>query len=1321
MNLEKYKFFPLVKTWYSVFSVSLVGAWLTTASVVQASDLQIYAVPTAGKKTIVMMLDTSGSMGPIIGTGYSLTDDYGITSCTTQSVNSTTTPVYSRNYCAVSAGSTAIKVTNTSTGCEKQTDNSYRCYDRLTRLKDGMFAFLNSTDPTLNNVLVGLGNFSSGGDGKSGQILVPAAALGSTTSAQRTALKTALATLTASNGTPTAHAYAEAASYLMGTNTTAGAINLNNAPVYFNYGGSNSAYWATCYGWNSGATSCANWQNTSTVKPSTVGLTGKSCSQPISDQGGNTFSGTCYYGNQSPLMSTISGFSKSVSSSKSGTNYISPLPAVADRQSCDGQGIYILTDGAANASSQAIAGNVMQQALTSATFTPSAFSCPTSGGLQTSDSTAAYNCMGAFAQRLFDRTQNPANVSIQTAMVGFGASMNGLSADYTIAACKLSSRTQSDRNGDDACSPNQPTNALQAPGYGNGGFFQGNQSADVTNSVIAFINNLSKVPLNPLTTGTISVPYDALNPNGLQPYGYLRALEPNPANQVLTWRGNLKKYNVVLSGTNAGAFNGASGGLVYDNLGNFNAASKDAWNTSDYADGGVINLGGAYSQVPMPANGQVQTYKPDGTTIANYYYPASVNLRNLFTDAASVTSGNIDPITATNTSLLKIPNTSTTPSTSATTLAAYVLGQFDPSTGQAVLKDFPLAIKLNLLNYLGYPLDTTATTFPTSLATPNAPYLSMGGSIHSFPVQLTYSGTLDANGNLTTARSQSILYGSMEGGIHVVNASTGVEQMVFIPSSMLNDGVAVNALKIGTSSSVVSPYQGMDGNWVTDPAYNITTNATTSTSSVTAKQMNVYGGMRMGGSSYYGLDVLNPSSPKLLFRVGSDLTDYARMGQSWSKPVLANIRYNNQIKRVMIVGGGYDQCYENPNFKLNSAVSTTEFPDTSCNNKASAQGNAIYIIDAKTGARLWWASNTGANTNNSNMVNSIVSRISTLDRDGDGLVDHLYFGDLGGQVFRVDLNNAFGTSTANFGVRVSRLANLATVANDGTTNNGYTGTAYTGVNAPRFYEPPTVTIHDQGANTFILVGMASGNRSTPLDVAPTVGRDGMLPSAAVTRPTNNVYGILDRDFIKLGLITGSPAVTLQSQDSTFANFVQNPQTLTSGTVISKFFPSTGAGAAGWFRSLSSTSAGAEQAGANGIRVLGGLKAFEEPIAITNNLMVSVYDPEGKGVSGNDPCQPRVVGETDWQQYCLPYGVCLRADGTTNMDNEGKTGFKVDSTGKNGNVLGSGIRGITMVPTNPTASTTNSCGAIKIAGNLVGSGEWQCTSHFVPTRWFQRYR
>ncbi len=88
-----------------------------------------------------MMLDTSGSMGRTIQSGYSIYDDYGITSCSTTYVNSTTTPSYRRYYCGVSSNTTNSKVTNLATGCEKQADNSYRCYDRLTRLKDGMFSF----------------------------------------------------------------------------------------------------------------------------------------------------------------------------------------------------------------------------------------------------------------------------------------------------------------------------------------------------------------------------------------------------------------------------------------------------------------------------------------------------------------------------------------------------------------------------------------------------------------------------------------------------------------------------------------------------------------------------------------------------------------------------------------------------------------------------------------------------------------------------------------------------------------------------------------------------------------------------------------------------------------------------------------------------------------------------------------------------------------------------------------------------------------------------------------------------------------------------
>jgi len=47
---------------YAVCSSSMILTWMMTRCVVQASDLHIYASPTAGKQTIVMMLETSGSM-----------------------------------------------------------------------------------------------------------------------------------------------------------------------------------------------------------------------------------------------------------------------------------------------------------------------------------------------------------------------------------------------------------------------------------------------------------------------------------------------------------------------------------------------------------------------------------------------------------------------------------------------------------------------------------------------------------------------------------------------------------------------------------------------------------------------------------------------------------------------------------------------------------------------------------------------------------------------------------------------------------------------------------------------------------------------------------------------------------------------------------------------------------------------------------------------------------------------------------------------------------------------------------------------------------
>lgn len=1229
------------------------STWMIVSSIAQATDLQIYAAPTAGKKTIVMMLDTSGSMAYFDDSRCY--DQYGNFNGSGQESVTSDIP-YKRRYCVNLLG------------------KKIAAYDRLTRLKDGMFAFLNSDDSSLRLVRVGLGNYSAGGDGQSGQILVPAKELGVVDSDQRQALKDAIKGLTANDVTPTAHAYAEAAAYLMGTRTLS-SLYLNSASFYFYY---SSSYYRECTNWNSGGTACTSWGgwiNKRLTSDAVNGLTSQACTI-------DGISGTCYKKTGTILLPNAdSGFSKSADTTKTTdkTTYESPLPAVEDRQSCDGQGVYVLSDGAANSTSEARTSDLMAAALGAY---GDGFSCNSSGLDEAYDnrSPGGWRCMGTLAQKIFDKTKNPTGVSIQTAFVGFGNEMNDLKNGYVENACRLSSRTQDDRTSDDQCSPTAPSYKTSKPGYGNGGFFIAKESTEITSSVIQFIDNLTKNPISPLSTGAISVPVDALSPQTFQSYGYLRALEPKPGTQNITWTGNLKKYDILGGALKSGD------NFVFQTDGKLNPVSKDLWNKTSLNDGEGITVGGVYSKLKLPT-----ITSPNG-------------FRSLFSDIKTVASGGAITTTDKNSDLFSITQSATT--------GDQLLDKFKTDNR---LKNLPLNIQLKLLNYLGYDLSLSATKLPDSLSAPKEAFTSMGASIHSFPVQMTYKGTLDTDGNLKSTRDQSVLYGSMEGALRIVDTTTGEEQMAFVPTEILQDGEASKALRKGESGAK-GVAQGINGPWVSDSDYTVISESDTETS-VKANKMNVYGGMRMGGKSYYGLDVLNPTSPKLLFRVIGGQGDYANMGQTWSKPVLANIRYDNKITRVMIVGGGYDACYENPRFKFGTA-NPAEF-NGGCN-KTVAEGNAVYIINAKTGERIWWASNTGANTNNANMTHSIVSRISTLDRDGDGLVDHLYFGDLGGQVFRADLNNAKDTSTAALGKRVVRLANLATKAD---------GTAISNGDQPRFYQPPTLTVHDQGASTFVVVGIASGDRSTPLDVSPVKGRELMLPLKELAdRPTNKVYGLIDRDIAEKGLFTGELDTTtktykdieLKTIDITLKYLQENPQKI-SGIVASKFFPYAKTGLQGWYRSLSSDYNGDPIAN----RTSGGLKAFEEePVAMTGRLIMSVYDPEGTGIDNKqNPCQPRTIGESNVQQFCLPFGACLDSEGHVDWDIEKSTGFQIKD-GRNLNILGPGIQGITFGPddTNNGGNTgiRNNCGALTLLGLQQGKGRWECNKILNPIRWYEKY-
>lgn len=197
----------------------------------------------------------------------------------------------------------------------------------------------------------------------------------------------------------------------------------------------------------------------------------------------------------------------------------------------------------------------------------------------------------------------------------------------------------------------------------------------------------------------------------------------------------------------------------------------------------------------------------------------------------------------------------------------------------------------------------------------------------------------------------------------------------------------------------------------------------------------IYLTARRGGRFIYAFDVSDPTiAPKFMWKVSDK--DIPELGQTWSQPKLALVKGNSNP--VVIMGGGYD---------------TAEDADPV--GAADTMGRAIVVLDAINGNTVWTACPSGCTATVPAMKYAIPSDITLLDRNGDGSVDRLYTGDLGGNIWRVDTDD---TSPANW--QVTQIASL-----------GGTGTS-----ARKFFYPPDVT----PTTSFDAVVAASGDREHPL-------------------------------------------------------------------------------------------------------------------------------------------------------------------------------------------------------------------------------------------------
>lgn len=320
----------------------------------------------------------------------------------------------------------------------------------------------------------------------------------------------------------------------------------------------------------------------------------------------------------------------------------------------------------------------------------------------------------------------------------------------------------------------------------------------------------------------------------------------------------------------------------------------------------------------------------------------------------------------------------------------------------------------------------------------------MGDPLHARPALVTYGGSTAS----PDVQDGVVFVPTNDGYLHAVNARTGRELWSFVPPELL-----ARLPDLYRNSGVTARTYGLDGD-VRVLKFDV--NLDGIVDSAAGDRVWIYFGMRRGGSTYYALDVTDRTQPRLRWKIGP--SELPGIGETWSAPTIARVRVGGATQNgenlVLIFGGGYDGAQENGPYV------------------ADIMGHRIYMVDAASGALLWYAGGPG-NTGTPDleldrMTNSIPGRVTVLDIDGDDFADRMYAADMGGRVFRFDIfNGASRGSLVTGGV----FASLG--AGDMATPNL--------VDNRRFYYTPDVAlIQRRGADPYYNLAIGSGYRGHPL-------------------------------------------------------------------------------------------------------------------------------------------------------------------------------------------------------------------------------------------------
>ena len=376
----------------------------------------------------------------------------------------------------------------------------------------------------------------------------------------------------------------------------------------------------------------------------------------------------------------------------------------------------------------------------------------------------------------------------------------------------------------------------------------------------------------------------------------------------------------------------------------------------------------------------------------------------------------------------------------------------------------------------------------------------MGDPLHSKPIVVTY-GDLDPDPDILDP-DITLFYATNDGYFHAVNGKTGAELFAFVPKAafpnfktLIDNEIATDPIgskNYGLDTPITAWVNDIDRDGIIEPA--------------NSEHVYLYIGQRRGGRDYYALDVTNRAAPKFLWQISGGSGSFAELGQSWSQPALAKVKVGANDKMVLVFGGGYD-------------AATQDGANTYANDTV---GRAMFMVDATTGAKVW----SGGHDNTfdetfADMDSSIPSDVRVLDMNTDGLADRMYVGDMGGRLWRFDINN--GSAVADL-VDGGAIASLGGAALEGLTPAATADEKKE--HNRRFYHAPDVAlIIDEVLGNYLNIAIGSGYRAHPLDNRIRDRFFSVRDTNVFNKPGNYAYGI-DTDDSNNGTNSDLTDVTL---------------------------------------------------------------------------------------------------------------------------------------------------------------------------------------------------